>query len=110
MSKPEEQPERRTAEWTGTALKLALWGLPMVFFSGSLYLQTQLTADKADRVEQRAVSHDALPGHPVLTQRVTALESETREMLHEQRVIRQEQQRVIENISAICQATNARCR
>jgi hypothetical protein len=93
-----------------TWLKVGLWLIPIIFAAGSLYYQqTQLSA-QAHETEDRVELHVAQPAHPVIQSRVDVLERDTREMVMEQRAIRTEQSRAAENISAICQATNAHCR
>ena len=95
---------------TQTTLKIALWLVPIIFASGSLYYQQHQTAAQASSNETHIQDHEKLDAHPVVEERVERLEEDTREMIMEQRVIRTEQSRAAENISSICQATGARCR
>jgi hypothetical protein len=88
-------------------LKIALWCVPLVFSAGSLWaVATVNNADVSDRVEQVEEGlkiHSALKAHPVSESRLDVL-------VTEQRAIRTEQSAQASNISAICQATGARCK
>jgi len=95
---------------TQNAFKVALWLVPIIFASGSLYYQQHQTSAQAATNDIHIQEHEKLDAHPVIEERVESLEEDTREMIMEQRVIRTEQSRAAENISSICQATGARCR
>ena len=88
-------------------LKMALWLVPIMFSAGSLYsVVTVGNADVTERVEQIEEGlkiHSALKAHPVT-------ESRMDRMLVEQLEIRKTQAVQASNISAICQATGARCK
>jgi len=88
-------------------LKMALWAIPLIFSAGSFYgFLTIGSADVSDRVEQIEEGlkiHTALKAHPVT-------ESRMDRMLDEQLEIRKTQAVQASNISAICQATGARCK
>ena len=88
-------------------LKMALWAIPLIFSAGSFYaVATVGGADTAEQVEQIEAAlkiHTALKAHPVT-------ESRMDRMLDEQLEIRKTQAVQASNISAICQATGARCK
>jgi hypothetical protein len=91
-------------------IKFGVWLIPVVFAAGSLYYQQMQTSSAATANKEHIHNHERLPAHPVIEQRVKVLEEDRQEMIMEQRTIRTEQSRAAENISAICQATNANCR
>ena len=93
-----------------TYMKMGLWAVPIIFAAGSLYYQQMRTSEQAQATDHMLHQHELLEAHPVIKARVVSLEQESAQMLQEQRVIRVEQSRAAENISAICQATNARCK
>ncbi len=88
-------------------LKMALWAIPLIFSAGSFYaVATVGGADTAERVEQIEGGlkiHTALKAHPVTEERINTI-------MIEQRAIRDVQSVQSSNISAICQATGARCK
>ena len=85
------------------ALKVAIWCIPVLFGAGAMY-QTVL-GSSADVVEvaEQLEKHEDFPAHAVGEERISTI-------LTEQRAVRAEQREQAENISAICQATNARCK
>ena len=88
-------------------LKIALWAIPIIFSCGAFYAVTtassaDVTADVAS-IKAELDKHEALRAHPVTEERIDTI-------LTEQRAVRAEQREQAENISAICQATGARCK
>ena len=88
-------------------LKIALWAIPIIFSCGAFYSVTtassaDVTADVAS-IKADLDKHEALRAHPVTEERIDTI-------LTEQRAVRAEQREQAENISAICQATGARCK
>ena len=88
-------------------LKMALWAIPLVFSAGSFYAVSTVggadTAERVEQIEEGLKIHTALKAHPVT-------ESRMDRMLDEQLEIRKTQAVQASNISAICQATGARCK
>ena len=86
-----------------TALKIAIWIIPVVFGAGSLaQIVTGSSAD-VHEVEARLEAHEDLKAHPVTEARLDVL-------VEEQRTIRTEQKQMNENLTAVCVATGARCK
>ena len=88
-------------------LKIALWAIPIIFSCGAFYAvptasSADVTADVAS-IKADLDKHEALRAHPVTEERIDTI-------LTEQRAVRAEQREQAENISAICQATGARCK
>lgn len=88
---------------SGTAIKIALWCVPVLFGFGAMY-QTML-GSSADVVKVAAdiEQHEALAAHPVTGARLEII-------VTEQRAMREDVAEQAMNIAAICQATGARCR
>lgn len=88
-------------------LKIAIFFLPLVFAAGSLIATaTQSTAQVEEQIEEvrsGLAIHSALKAHPVTESRIDTI-------MMEQRAIRDTQSVQSANISAICQATGARCK
>lgn len=88
-------------------LKIAIFLLPLVFAAGSLIATaTQSTAQVEEQIEEvrsGLAIHSALKAHPVTEERINTI-------MMEQRAIRDTQSVQSANISAICQATGARCK
>ena len=88
-------------------LKMLLWSVPIIFSAGSFYAVTTVggadVSDRVEQVEEGLKIHTALKAHPVT-------ESRMDRMLDEQLEIRKTQAVQASNISAICQATGARCK
>jgi hypothetical protein len=88
-------------------LKVAIFLLPLVFAAGSLIATaTQSTAQVEEQIEEvrsGLAIHSALKAHPVTEERINTI-------MLEQRAIRDTQSVQSANISAICQATGARCK
>ena len=88
-------------------LKMALWAIPLVFSAGSFYAVATVggadTAERVEQIEEGLKIHTALKAHPVTEERINTI-------MIEQRAIRDVQSVQSSNISAICQATGARCK
>lgn len=98
-------------------IKAAVWIVPVIFGAGGVYanLSTSKAAvakieKKIEKIESAVSEHEKVPQHPVGARELKGVKRAQREMLAEQKAIRRDQVRVFENISAICQATNARCK
>jgi len=88
-------------------LKMALWAIPLIFSAGSFYAVATVggadTAERVEQIEDGLKIHTALKAHPVTEERINTI-------MIEQRAIRDVQSVQSSNISAICQATGARCK
>jgi len=88
-------------------LKIALWAIPIIFSCGAFVAVTNAaftdTSSDVAEVKVDLDKHEALRAHPVTEERIDTI-------LTEQRAVRAEQKDQAENISAICQATGARCK
>ena len=88
-------------------LKMALWAIPLIFSAGSFYAVATVggadTAERVEQIEEGLKIHTALKAHPVTEERINTI-------MIEQRAIRDVQSVQSSNISAICQATGARCK
>ena len=85
------------------AIKIVLFTVPVVFAAGGIWWQVQSAVDKMGDLHTEVHEHIRDAGHDVSVERISSLEEFQDEMVVEQR-----QQG--ENIAAICQATNARCK
>jgi len=91
-------------------LKAGVWLAPIIFTAGGLLWQSgevraelvTLTADFDD--------HEKLEAHPVSAVQLEEHNAVLEELMVEQRAMRAEQTEQAVNISAICQATGARCK
>lgn len=84
-------------------IKSVLFLVPLVFAAGGIWWQVQFAVEKMDELHVELHEHVMDVGHDVSLERLGSLEDFQDEMVIEQR-----QQG--ENIAAICQATNARCK
>jgi len=88
-------------------MKVLVWVIPVVFGAGGFYaLITSTSASTSHDLAEVRVEldeHKELKAHPVTEERIDTI-------LTEQRAVRAEQKEQAENISAICQATGARCK
>ena len=86
---------------------MALWAIPLIFSAGSFYAVATVggadTAERVEQIEDGLKIHTALKAHPVTEERINTI-------MIEQRAIRDVQSVQSSNISAICQATGARCK
>ena len=92
------------------SLKVAIWIIPVLFGAGALYQTVIGSSAAVAEIQVQLESHEDLAAHPVTELRVTQSEDQIEEILVEQRAMRAEQSDQAESISAICQATGARCR
>ena len=91
-------------------LKGIVWLVPVVFGAGGVYSQTQLTVKQVKSVEQSVKRiesslslHEKKPQHETGAVEVKYIKINQAKMMTRQ-------SRIIENLGAICQATNAQCR
>tara|TARA_R100000808_G_scaffold9885_1_gene26831 strand:- start:441 stop:731 length:291 start_codon:yes stop_codon:yes gene_type:complete len=88
-------------------LKIAIFLLPLVFSAGivvaTLTSSTEAVEAEIEEVKEGLSAHSALKAHPVTESRIDTI-------MMEQRAIRDTQSVQSSNISAICQATGARCK
>ena len=92
-----------------TWLKILVWCVPVIFGAGGIYASVihtskEISAMKSDvkRIDTNHADHKSTVGHPVTETRLSQIETNQKSIL-----VRQ--QRLGENISAICQATGAKC-
>ncbi len=98
-------------------LKIVFWVLPLVFAAGVWYNSSGDAVRKmheyhevSQKLEKRLEEHEALESHPVSRTRLDTVQKAVERIEIEQRALGAEQRRAAENLSAICQATNANCR
>jgi len=88
-------------------LKMLIWSIPIVFSFGGFYALMMSTSASLENdvaaIQVGLREHEALKAHPVTEERIDTI-------LIEQRAIRTVQSIQSSNISAICQATGARCK
>ena len=84
-------------------ISVITWAVPIVFGAGALYHALNTTADAIDHLQTAVESHTQLAGHPVTM-------SKMEEMERNQQTIMAEQRELLQDVSAICQATGADCR
>ena len=89
--------------------KAFIWLLPIIFTAGGLMWQLGETQDEVQDLGQSFDSHERLRGHPVVEAKLDDHEEVLRTLVSEQREIMVEQRGQAVDISAICQATGARC-
>lgn len=103
---------RRALISLDTIGKFIIWLLPIIFVAGGLYKMIESSAEAAtlaiDKVQEADIAsareHSRIDQNDAaMTRRIELVEKTQSDILTEQR-------RQGENISAICQATNARCR
>ena len=90
-------------------LKVLVWCIPVIFGAGGIYASVVHSKDavaevKADvkQLEVSQATHRSTVGHAVTESRLSQIEENQKSIL-----VRQQQ--VGENVSAICQATGAKC-
>ena len=93
-----------------SALKIALWCVPVLFGAGALYNTVLGSSADVSEVQEKIEAHEDLKAHPVTEERITQTEEQITEILTEQRAVRAEQIEQGENLAAICQATGANCK
>jgi hypothetical protein len=98
-------------------LKVIFWVLPLIFAMGVWYntavdttKHVQENSDKISQVSDKSEKHRSTDGHAVTKTKIDQIERDVADIKTEQRVMRTDQRRQSENLSSICQATNARCR
>jgi len=91
-------------------LKGIIWLVPVIFGAGGVYTQTQSTKSQLKSVE---ASVKSLEGSLIVHEKKAqheAGEIEVQYLKTNQSKMMKRQNRIIESLGAICQATNARCR
>ena len=86
-----------------SVMKVAIWCIPVLFGAGALYNTVLGSSADVVEVQQRLEKHEDLRAHPVTEEKLDVISSE-------QKALRVQQTQQGENIAAICQATNARCK
>lgn len=89
--------------------KAFIWLLPIIFTAGGLMWQLGEAQEEIRDLDQGLDSHERLRGHPVVETKLDDHEEVLRTLVSEQREIMVEQRGQAVDISAICQATGARC-
>tara|TARA_R110001599_G_scaffold157020_2_gene343030 strand:+ start:268 stop:561 length:294 start_codon:yes stop_codon:yes gene_type:complete len=91
-------------------VKGIIWLVPVIFGAGGVYSQTQSTVKQVKSVEQSVKRiesslslHEKKPQHETGAVEVKYIKINQSKMM-------KRQSRIIENLGAICQATNAKCR
>jgi len=92
------------------ALKAALWLVPIVFTAGGLLWQSGEVKAEVSHLDEEFHQHEKLEAHPVATAQLEEHREVLEELMVEQKAMRTEQTEQAVNISAICQATGARCK
>ncbi len=99
------------------ALKAMFWLFPLIFAAGVWYSSSTQAATRIEAATQSTVTlskrveaHEALEAHPVSRTRSDTVQKAVSRIEVEQKLMQVEQRRAAENLSAICQATNANCR
>jgi archaellum component FlaF (FlaF/FlaG flagellin family) len=85
------------------ALKAAIWVIPVLFGMGAMYQTVLGSSVDVVEVKQQLDRHEDLRAHPVTEEKLDVISVE-------QKALRVQQTQQGENIAAICQATNARCK
>lgn len=98
-------------------LKAMFWLFPLIFSAGVWYSSSSEAATRVETVQKstsdlvkRVEAHEALDAHPVSRTRLDTVQKAVERIEVEQKLQQVEQRRAAENLSAICQATNANCR
>ena len=91
-------------------LKAAVWLVPIVFTAGGLMWQSGEVKTEVAALSGDFDTHEKLEAHPVATVQLEEHREVLAELMVEQRAMRTEQTEQAVNISAICQATGARCK
>jgi hypothetical protein len=92
------------------ALKAAIWLVPIIFTAGGLMWQSgEVRADLAS-LGGDFDTHEKIEAHPIATVQLEEHRAVLETLMVEQKAMRTEQTEQAVNISAICQATGARCR
>jgi len=92
------------------ALKAALWLVPIIFTAGGLLWQSGEVRAELVTLTADFDGHEKLESHPVSAVQLEDHNAVLEELMVEQRAMRTEQTEQAVNISAICQATGARCK
>jgi len=91
-------------------LKAAVWLVPIIFTAGGLMWQSgEVRADLAS-LGGDFDAHEKIEAHPIATVQLEEHRAVLETLMVEQKAMRTEQTEQAVNISAICQATGARCR
>ena len=91
------------------ALKAAIWLVPIIFTAGGLLWQTSQAQNDLRSLDSEFHDHEKLESHPVSAVQLEDHKAILQELMTEQRAMRDEQTSQAIDISAICQATGARC-
>lgn len=92
------------------ALKAALWLVPIIFTAGGLMWQSGEVRVEVSSLIEDFGTHEKLEAHPIAAVQLEEHREVLEELMVEQRAMRTEQTEQAVNISAICQATGARCK
>ena len=92
------------------ALKAAIWLVPIIFTAGGLMWQSGEVKAELSSLVGDFDTHEKLEAHPVANVQLEEHREVLEELMVEQRAMRTEQTEQAVNISAICQATGARCK
>lgn len=91
-------------------LKAAVWLVPIVFTAGGLMWQSGEVKTEVATLSGDFDTHEKLEAHPVANVQLEEHREVLETLMVEQRGMRTEQTEQAVNISAICQATGARCK
>jgi hypothetical protein len=91
-------------------LKAGVWLVPIVFTAGGLMWQSGEVRAELSSLVGDFDTHERLEAHPVANVQLEEHREVLEELMVEQRAMRSEQTEQAVNISAICQATGARCK
>ena len=92
------------------ALKAAIWLVPIIFTAGGLMWQGHHVQQEVHALESSVDEHVVLGAHPVASVQLEEHRTVLETFIVEQKEMRTEQHDQAVNISAICQATGARCK
>ena len=91
-------------------LKASVWLVPIIFTAGGLLWQSGEVRAELVALPADFDGHEKLESHPVSAVQLEDHNAVLEELMVEQRAMRTEQTEQAVNISAICQATGARCK
>ena len=99
------------------AFKAMFWLAPIIFAGGVWYsmgghtrAEVVTVQAEVEQIERKIIAHEQLESHPVTRARLDQVQRVVDRIEVEQQSMNVEQRRAAENLSAICQATNANCR
>ena len=92
------------------ALKAAIWLVPIIFTASGLMWQSGEVRAELTSLGGDFDTHEKTEAHPIATVQLEEHRAVLETLMVEQKAMRTEQTEQAVNISAICQATGARCR